>query len=511
MSRASLPPDDSASLAGGARSAWRQIGPRGRAAIAFTAALGLCAAIRLPFFSLDSGDDTFFMQGARLWLGGRLPYVASFDIKPPGVFAAFLLPVLCLGNSLLTLRAVTVLGDALTAFALYRLGRRMGGRWIGVWASALYPVLSVIVFNNSAYAVLAPAVVGGVLMALVSQGRKQGWVAASGLVLGLACMVKQTCVLEALVVLIFLATRPDKASHRPWREGVRTAAWFCAWAALPGLGFCLYFATQNALSALLTDTVKLALARSGGGTEGLSPWASLIRFVQLQRYVLAPLGLSALTLLRWKQVRVRLPKAPLGLLASWLGAGAVAVLLQHASYPGYLAAEAPPLLLLSGAGLMVALDELKSVASPWRVLGAAAITTGLVYGYMRPDKALLEDVVAERRVASTILDQPPRGDDRLFVVNRGLWIYGLSGRDPPTAFYHPMHTLCDFPGAGRSALAEALDARPRFMVIADPSLHFVCERAERWTAIRQTLQAHYRLLAHIAGQRDRFDLYEASR
>jgi hypothetical protein len=506
MNRASLSRRLAAPLAGGVSSAWRQIGPRGRAAIAFAAAVVLCAAIRLPVFSWDSGDDTFFMQGARLWLGGNLPYVASFDIKPPGVFAAFLLPVLCLGNSLMTLRGVMVLGDALTAFALYQFGRRLGSRWIGVWAGALYPVLSVIVFNNSAYAILAPAVVGGVFAAIVSEGRKAVWIAASGLALGFACMVKQTCTLETLLVLLFLARRPR--GH--WRHGVQTAAWFCAWAALPGLAFCLYFASHQALGVLLTDTVKLALARSDGGTEGLGLEASLTRFARLQRYVVAPLGLSVLTLLRWRQVRSRLPAAPLALLAGWLGVGALAVLLQHASYPGYLAAEAPPLLLLSGAGLTVALDELKGVEAPWRVLGAAAVTTGIVYGYMRPDKAIPEDMAAERRVAAAILAQPPRTDDRLFVVNRGLWIYALSGRDPPTAVYHPMHTLCDFPGAGRSALVKALDARPRFIVVADPSLHFVCERAERWAAIRQTLQAHYRQLTHVTGQRDSFNLYEAN-
>jgi 4-amino-4-deoxy-L-arabinose transferase-like glycosyltransferase len=477
----------------------------------FAGLVCLCAVIRLPFFVWDSGDDVFFMQGAHLWLSGHLPYVASFDIKPPGVFAAFLLPVLCLGNSLETLRAVMVLGDALTAFALYDLGRRMGDRWIGVWAAAIYPVLSVIVFNNSAYAVLAPAVVGGVLMAVVSEGRKPSWIAASGLALGLACMVKQTCVLETVVVAICLATRPDSRGERPGRQGLGAAAWFCVWAALPGLGFSLYFASHHALGALLTDSIKLALARSGGGPEGLGPWASLTRFVRLQRYVVAPLGLSALALLRWKQVRARLPTAPLGLLASWLGAGALAVLLQHASYPGYLAAEAPPLLLLSGAGLTVALDELKRAASPWRVLGAAALTSALVYGYSRPDEAVWEDMPAQRQIASTILAQPPNGDDGLFVVNRGLWVYALTGRDPPTAYYHPMHTLCDFPGAGRSALAQALEARPRFIVVADPSVHFACERPERWAAIGQTLQAHYRKLAHVTGRRDRFDLYEVSR
>jgi hypothetical protein len=479
--------------------------------VAFAALLLLCAAIRLPFFAWDSGDDVFFMQGAHLWLSGRLPYVDSFDVKPPGVFAAFLLPVLCLGDSLRTLRVVMVLGDALTAFALYTFGCRMGSRWIGVWAAAIYPVLSVIVFNNSAYAVLAPAVVGGVLMAVVSGGRKPGWIAASGLLLGFACMVKQTCVLETLVVVMFLATKPYGRGERRWRQGLGAAAGFGLWAALPGLGFCLYFVSHHALGALLTDSVKLALARSGGGPEGLGPWASLTRFVRLQRYVLAPLGLSALTLLRWKQVRARLPTAPLGLLASWLGAGALAVLLQHASYPGYLTAEAAPLLLLSGAGLTVALDELKRVVPPWRVLGAAAITTALVYGYSRPDEAVWEDMTAQRQIASTIMARPPNRDNRLFVVNRGLWVYALTGRDPPTAFYHPMHTLCDFPGAGRSALAKALKARPRFIVVADPSVHFACERPERWAAIGQTLQAHYRKLAHVTGRRDRFDLYEVSR
>jgi hypothetical protein len=498
-------------LAGGAASAWRQLGPRGRDVVVFAVALLLCAAVRLPFYTWDSGDDAFFMQGARLWLGGHLPYIASFDIKPPGVFAAFLLPVALLGDSLLTLRLVMALGDALTALALYKLGSRMGSRWIGVWAGALYPVLSVIVFNNGGYAILEAAVVGGVLAAVISQGRKPGWIAASGLLMGFACMVKQTCLVETLFVLIFLAIRPDDRGERRWGQKVQTAAWFCAWSALPGLGACLYFARHDALGALLTDAVKLALARSSGGPDRVGAWESLVRFVSLQRVTLAPLVLSAVTLLRWKIVRARLPAAPLALLVGWLGAGAVAVVLQNASYPGYLVAEAPPLLLLSGAGLTNALDELKGVASPWRILGAAAITAALACGYMCTEQAFQEDMPAQRRIAATVLAQSPHDEDRLFVVNRGLWLYSLTGRDPPTAYYHPMHTLCDFPGAGPAALAQTLSATPRFIVVADTSLHFACERADRWGAIQQTLQAHYRKLTHVAGQHDSFDLYEAIR
>jgi hypothetical protein len=74
-----------------------------------------------------------------------------------------------------------------------------------------------------------------------------------------------------------------------------------------------------------------------------------------------------------------------------------------------------------------------------------------------------------------------------------------------------MHLLCDFPGAGGPALTETLNARPRFIVVADPSVQFACERADRWAELRQTLQARYRKRAQVSGRRDRFDLYEASR
>jgi len=86
MNRAGPPVPDTLGFRSGVSAVWLNMGPNRRAAIALVAALLVCAAVRLPLFTWDSGDDTFFMQGARLWLGGHLPYVATFDIKPPGVF-----------------------------------------------------------------------------------------------------------------------------------------------------------------------------------------------------------------------------------------------------------------------------------------------------------------------------------------------------------------------------------------------------------------------------------------
>ena len=99
--------------------------------------------------------------------------------------------------------------------------------------------------------------------------------------------------------------------------------------------------------------------------------------------------------------------------------------------------------------------------------------------------------------------------DRLYVVNRGLWLYGALDALPPTRFLYPGHTLCDFKDRGPGMVAEILASRPRFVVVADRRIHYVCEQADRWRAVDGALSAFYRRIAHSAGAVDSFDVYEA--
>jgi 4-amino-4-deoxy-L-arabinose transferase-like glycosyltransferase len=466
-------------------------------------AVAWAALVRAPFFDLASGDDVFFAQIADQWLHGRLPYVGAFDVKPPGVFIALLAPVFLGGNNPWVLHAVSILGDAAAVLGLYRLAILMGDRRMGLWACALYPAFSAWTFNNVAYAVLEPLQIWAVAAALTAQGRRVGWIALAGLSSGCACMIKQPCAFETLALLGWLLREGLRAGR-----AIRGAVCFGVSAMIPGLAVCAYFAGNHALPALVHQTIVLALARAGDGPEGLGLADTLMRLVHMQRYLLAPLALAALAALRRREIAARLPQARLDLLGLWFAAALVGVFLQRASYPGYLACELPPLLLLSGAALATLLEP-RPLRVRWALFAGALVAAGVAsYAAASPASAYRDDMPALGVAARAIQARHPGADDHLLVLNRGLWLYGLTGLTPPTAYFHPMHLTCDFPGVGFAQLTDTLNARPRFVVVADRSVSFVCDTPVRWAAINAAISARYHPISHIAGRIDAFDIYE---
>src|ERR1700761_1864990 len=97
-------------------------------------------AVRLPFYSNIGDDEFFFAVIAQRWLEGGLPYVAAYDVKPPGLFAIYALAQALFGESLATIKGLEILFTALGGFALYRLARRHNGP--ALWCGILYPVYS---------------------------------------------------------------------------------------------------------------------------------------------------------------------------------------------------------------------------------------------------------------------------------------------------------------------------------------------------------------------------------
>jgi hypothetical protein len=460
--------------------------------------------VRAPFVDRASGDDVFFVQIADQWLHGRLPYLGAFDVKPPGVFAALLLPVFLGGNSPAVVHAVSVLGDAAAMLGLYRVAILMGDRRIGLWACALYPAVSGWTVNDVAYAVLLPLQVWAAAAAFTSRGRGLGWVALAGLASGCACMIKQPCAVETLALLAWFALNPVRAGRR-----VQTTVCFGVCATVPGLGACAYFAAHHALWPLIHQTILLAVARAAGGPrDSLGLTETLVRLVHMQRYLLAFLALAALAVLRRRQFSAHLPTARLDLLGLWFAAAAIDVALQHAGYARYLGSELPPLLLLSGAALIQLLDG-RPARLRWAPFAAALAAAGAAtYAVASPTSAYRDDMPALEATARAIRAPNPGAGDHLLVVNRSLWLYGLTGLTPPTAYFHPMHLTCDFPGVGVAQLTDTLNARPRFLVVADRSIGYVCDAPGRWGTIMQAISARYHPISHTAGRIDAFDVYE---
>ena len=107
-------------------------------------ALAWTLVVQLPLLHLDRIDEVFYAEVARLWTKGVVPYAGAFDVKPPGFFALVAASQSVFGPSPASVRAVAIALDAVTATALFFLGRSVAPR-VGLFAAIAYPPLSELV------------------------------------------------------------------------------------------------------------------------------------------------------------------------------------------------------------------------------------------------------------------------------------------------------------------------------------------------------------------------------
>jgi hypothetical protein len=332
--------------------------------------------------------------------------------------------------------------------------------------------------------------------------------ALAGLAIGAAGAVKQTAAFEAVALLAVLLRAPDAAPRR-----IRIAAAFVAAAAAAPLGFLIYFAWHDAAGALIADTVLEALRRPASDGEGLSFAAGLMRFLPLQRAVMPIFGFACLALLRRGALARAAPSLAVDAAALWFALASLAIVIERSIGENYLAPTLAPGLLLTGALVVFAPPALAGIAPTVRLaaVGVAAVAAALVIrvGEIRAGEARApQETRAIAAAAQAISASAPAPTDRLFVVNRSGWLYPATNLAPPTAYFFPGHTLCEFPGAGRARLAEALAARPRYVVVADRRIGGYCDLAANWRLVTDVLSRSYRRLAHVTGEADSYDVYE---
>ena len=155
-----------------------------------------------------------------------------------------------------------------------------------------------------------------------------------------------------------------------------------------------------------------------------------------------------------------------------------------------------------------AAPELARLPAAVRLAGLAGLS--LVIAAFNPGNDLsarLESGALAQAEAAIRASGPAPGD-RLYVVNRGLWLYGALDWPPPTAIFYPGHTLCDFKERGPELIETILASRPRYLVVADRRIHYVCEQADRWRAVDAALAADYRPIAHAVGVVNSYDVYQ---
>ncbi len=413
-------------------------------------------AARAPGFaaSVIDPDEGLYVVQAAAWLRGGWPYLAVWDMHPPGA-PALLVPALALvPDPVLAMRLLGVLAVAATAAGLRGLAIALGaGAGAGFAAGLLYiahtTVLGGLATNTEI--LFAPFVVSCARLLLAEALRDAPPrilpVLGAGLAAGMAVWIKQVAALEASALWLTLVAVALAAGRlRPPRVAA-LALVFAVGAAVPTLPVAAGYAAAGAFAPWLQANILVPFAY---GTEAADSPGLRRGVLGALDHLLWP-GLAALGVLAAPGAR-RIAR----LLLPWLAGTAFAVAVPQKYFDHYFLVPLPPICLLAAIGLAAlgrqalrARCRRGGVAAMVAVLAALPLSEMLLprlaagIGLRGPDPA--------RRVAA-LAAAALRPGQALFVANWHPVTYALAGATPPTRFAFPGHL------AGRFAAATGADA-----------------------------------------------------
>lgn len=458
------------------------------------------AILRLPYTGNVGEDEVFFALVGQRWLDGLLPYVASFDVKPPGIFAVFALAQAVFGMSVATIKGLELFSVAGSALGLYLIGTRHFSKAVGWFAATLYPLYCTVALSGvkaPTELVQAPFTIFAALATMEAvRGGGLRWVVMSATLLGAAASIKQPAAFVALALI----------ASTCWykrRGRLHVAVLFLVALSIVPLAFLLIYILNGQALALLEGAVFGAAGRLHGDNIGFV--SGIIRFFPMSRPLLVLVCLTLLVMTRGRWLRGGPLAAGTAVALAWLAGEVTGIIAMRAMYDHYFLTLVPPLTLLAGVGLFH-LTGAGQRSRPILIIPVLVAATLVPFAFGGRGVSLPGTDVSfavARELAS--LGLSPK--KRILIVNRGMLIYLLAKDQPTSRYFHPEHLLCDFPAPDVDPLKIALSSQPIALVLADTKRRMVCERPDRWAEVKSAIAANYSLVAHVPGKFDSFDIF----
>jgi 4-amino-4-deoxy-L-arabinose transferase-like glycosyltransferase len=489
---------------------------RGPAVFALMLAVALLCRWMAFVPAVIDTDEGLYMLQAREWLRGNWPFVAVWDMHPPGAPALIALAMAVLGESIRSVRLLGAVCVAATGSALDLLVRAAGGApalalTAGLAHVVLTPMLTGLATNTEI--LFAPFVAGALALAtrLAARALDQGAaprirdLVPIGLLIGCGLVIKQVVVFEGCFAFALGVLLPWWRGVLAWRRVAVLAAAYAVLCATPMLLLGLTYLVMGEF-ATLWDALALAPLRYGFArpSAGLAAWMVAAELLTLA----APLALAVIATLRPLPGHRRL----LVLGWSWFAVAALGVAAPGMFFRHYFLMLLPPLGLLAALGAW----RLAAMLRPGREQAAVAILLGLLAldawrmdaparlwdgrGLYQPDPV--------RRVAAELRRAVPPGSP-VFMVNYHVVVLVLAEMNAATRFAFPAQLSGWFfrtlPVDADAEIARVLDSAPAAIIIDRGWLHTV--RPEAIARVEQTIAANYDLAASIAEQRGPVEIW----
>jgi Dolichyl-phosphate-mannose-protein mannosyltransferase len=188
-------------------------------------------------------DEGEYAYAGQLLLQGIPPYSLAYNMKLPGTYAAYAALLALFGQTPAGVHLGLLMVNAVTTLLIFLLAARLLGSFGGVIAAAAYALLStspsVLGFAGHATHFVVLAAVPGLLLLLQGIESKSNWLLfGSGILLGLAFVMKQPGILFPVFGGLYLL-RSIANSATDWRTPLRKLLIFSLGAVLPFATTCL--------------------------------------------------------------------------------------------------------------------------------------------------------------------------------------------------------------------------------------------------------------------------------
>jgi hypothetical protein len=249
-------------------------------------------------------DEGEYAYAGQLILQGVAPYQLVYSMKVPGTFAAYALILAVFGQTPGAIHLGLLFINAATTLMLFLLARRLFDPLAGLVAAASYALLStspsVVGLAGHATHFVVLCALGGTLLLLRAIDTRRDWVfLCSGLLFGLAFLMKQPGIFFAVFGILYLINVEYRHGPRVRRSLTPKAGAFVVGVVLPFAATCLALFAAGSFHKFWFWTFQYSREYASiiGAKEGLDYFRQNLAEVTKPAFwiwVIAGVGLSAL-------------------------------------------------------------------------------------------------------------------------------------------------------------------------------------------------------------------------
>ncbi len=231
---------------------------------AVVAAILFAAAVRVRLCDVPlERDEGEYAYAGQLLLEGVPPYELAYNMKFPGTYYAYAVILAAFGQSARGIHLGLLLVNLATTVLVFLLGRRLFGDLAGAVAGSAFAILALDrgilgLFAHATHFVILPVVAGMLLLLRAIESRRASTFVASGVMFGVATLMKQHAVFFVPLGALLAADAALRRDSAGARAAVTRAGWLLAGAAAPLALLVLVFSAQGVLGRFWFWTFQYA-------------------------------------------------------------------------------------------------------------------------------------------------------------------------------------------------------------------------------------------------------------